>query len=120
MNTVPSVLSTWLLALLLVGCATLSAIADILIHYAAKDSTWRPFLVGSLLSIGSLILLRIIFQASSHSFSIVIVLVVVLHLMIDVGFDLCVYRNKLSQSEWIGIALAIGALFLLSNGKHGQ
>ena len=117
MNSVPSALPTWQLMLMLVGCASLSAIADILIHYSAKDFGIRPFVLGSLLSIGSLALLLVIFRTSTHSFSIVIVLFVVLHLLVDVGFDLCVHRNWLTRNEWFGIVLAIGALLLLTNGK---
>lgn len=117
MNNVPSLFPSWQLALLLVGCAALSAVADILIHVSARDSTLRPLVIGSVLGIGSLLLLRVIFLQSTHSFSIVIVLIVVIHLMIDVGFDVFIYRNRLSRNEWLGIVLAVGALILLTSGK---
>ena len=61
-----------------------------------------------------------IFRFSSHSFSVVIVLIVVLHLVIAVGFDLYIYRNKQTRSEWIGIAMAVGAILLLTNGEQNE
>lgn len=102
---------------LLIGSAVLSGFGDILIfHWAKGESSWG-LLAGIAMWVVSLVLMGYLFRFSVHPFSVVVILLIVVHLLIDVTWDVAAIRSRLSVWQWLGVVLAVGAVILLQTGK---
>lgn len=102
---------------LLVGSAVLGCFGDILIFQWAKGQNCWGLAGGIGLWCVSLLLMGYLFRQSTLPFSAAIVLLVVIHLLIDVVWDVAVFGSRLSFWQWLGVALACGAVLLLQFGK---
>jgi drug/metabolite transporter (DMT)-like permease len=104
---------------LLVCCAVLSGLGDILIFQWSKSSNGWWLTSGCALWVISLVLMGYLFRISTLPFSVVVTLLVVIHLLVDIAWEVGALRTKSSLWQWIGAALAVGAVVLLQIGeKH--
>ena len=106
----------WIQLVLGIACAVLSAVGDVLIFDWAKHSRWYSFATGGTLWLASLLVMGLLFRFSQTSFSILVVLMVILHVVIDLGWDVGVLGKRMSWIEWTGFGFAIGSVVLLSLG----
>lgn len=104
--------------LLLASSAVLSGFGDIHIFHWAKGRGWPWMASGVGLWAVSLVLMGVLFRYGSLSFSVAIVLLVVLHLLIDIAWDVAVLGYRLSGPEWAGVALAVAVVVLLQSGRR--
>jgi drug/metabolite transporter (DMT)-like permease len=105
---------------LLIGCATLSAVGDVFIFQWSRNQQWQSLVLGISVWVISLAMMGYLFRISAWSFSVVVVLLVVVHLLIDVGWDFFWLKTRLSLREWLGVCLTVVALFLLVTGRSGD
>jgi drug/metabolite transporter (DMT)-like permease len=103
---------------MLLGSAVLSGIGDILIFQWAKGQSVWGLLSGIAIWIVSLVLLAYLFRWSTLPFSLVVVLLVVIHLLIDVVWDVTVLGSRLSVWQWLGVVLTGAAVILLQIGQR--
>lgn len=97
---------TWLLLLL---SATFGSFGDILLfEWARKRGQWTIF-AGLGLWLISLLLFAWLFRYRSLPFSTSVVVFVVIHILIDVTWDVSVFGGRLTGLQFAGIALAIEA-----------
>jgi drug/metabolite transporter (DMT)-like permease len=104
---------------LLLFSAVLSGLGDIFIFRWAKSAPWWWLAAGIGVWVVGLLLMAYMFRWSTFSFSVAIVLLIVIHLLIDIVWDVSVQGTRLSASEWVGAALAVAAVLLLQFG-HGK
>lgn len=102
---------------LLVVAALLSGFGDIAIFQWAKGQSPWGLAGGLALWVVSLVLAGYLFRYSPLPFSVLVVLMVVIHLLIDVAWDVAVFGSRLTFAQWAGLALAGAALLLLEFGK---
>lgn len=103
----------------MIVAAVLSAFGDILIYHWAKQDNWRLLAAGVGTWLVSLLLVGLLFRHGSASFSILTVILVVLHLLIDVSWDVGMLGKRIHTTEYLGFAFAFVALLLLAFG-NGQ
>ena len=101
---------------LLFASAVLSGVGDILIFKWAKSPGSWGMVAGLVVWAVSLLLMGYLFQYSALPFSLVVVLLIVVHLLIDVAWDAGVHGSRLSGWQWAGVVLAVGAVVLLNAG----
>lgn len=107
------------LYVLMIGSAILSGFGDILLFHWAKANSGFAFLAGILLWILSLVMMGLLFRYSTLPFGLTVVLMVVIHLFIDIIWDVVVLGSRLTPWQWVGVAFAVASLVLLqANGKH--
>lgn len=115
-NTLPA----GVLYLLMVASALLSGVGDILIFKWAKSPGSWGLAWGVVVWVASLVLMGYLFRYSSLPFSLVVILLIVVHLLIDVAWDAGVHGSRLSGGQWVGVGLAVAAVVLLQTGaKQG-
>src|SRR4051794_12423571 len=62
-----------------------------------------------------------LFRHSTLPFSVEVVLLIVIHLLIDVAWDVAAIKSQLSVWQWLGVALAVCAVILLQTvNKHAE
>lgn len=102
---------------LLLTSAVLGGVGDILIFKWAKTDRW-PWLAGGVLVwVVSLLLMGWFFRFSELSFSVAVVLLIAVHLLIDVAWDVGATGTRLTRWEWLGAACAVAAVLLIQFGK---
>lgn len=104
---------------LMAGSAILSGFGDILLFHWAKAQSGWAFLAGIVLWIFSLVMMGLFFRYSNLPFGLSVVLLVVIHLFIDIIWDVAVLGSRLSLWQWIGVAFAVASIALLqASSKH--
>jgi hypothetical protein len=87
---------------LLVGSAVLSGVGDIFVFQWARQTGWWRLAAGIGLWAISLVLLGLIFRYGSARFSLIIVLLMIIHVVLDMGWDLAVLGTRFNKGEWAG------------------
>ncbi|NUP95330.1 MAG: hypothetical protein HUU28_04120 [Planctomycetaceae bacterium] len=102
---------------LFLGSAALGAAGDIMIFRWAKGgpSGWLP--AGVALSALGLMLMGVAFRRSTASFTVCVLLLVAVHVLIDVLWDVGFSGARLSTLEWAGVACAALSVVLLHFGN---
>lgn len=105
---------TWLVLLL---SASLGSFGDILLfEWARRRGLWTLF-AGLGLWLFSLLLFAWLFRYRSLPFSTTVVVFVVIHILIDVTWDLTVFGGRLTVMQLVGIAFAVLSVLLLQFGR---
>jgi hypothetical protein len=101
---------------LLLGSAVLSGVGDIFIFKWAKAGHWGWMAAGLATWAVGLLLMGLFFRWAAVSFSVAVVLLVVVHLLVDVTWDVAVAGTRPTVAEWVGGILAVVAVLLLQFG----
>ncbi|MEJ7593818.1 MAG: hypothetical protein WKF77_19945 [Planctomycetaceae bacterium] len=102
---------------LLLGSAVLSGWGDIMIFHWAKGGSWLQLAGGIGAWVVSLVLMAFVFRYSNLPFAVTIVLLVMIHVFVDVIWDVGVQRNHFSLWQWTGVFFAAIAVVLLQIEK---
>jgi len=113
----PELASTLILYSLLTCSAVVSGFGDILIFRWAKNGGGSWLSSGLALWIVGLMLVGMVFRYSTLPFSIAVVLLVVIHVLVDVAWDVAFLGTKLTSLQWAGVTLAVLAVLLLQIGR---